>query len=155
MSSRLFNEVREKRGLAYSISSSVKALQDTGTLLVRAGVDNSKLVEAIDVIFAELTKIKSRGVSIDEFRRAKEYYLGQVLLGLEDTLDHMLWIGDSVLTRGHTRTLKEIIQKVNKIRAADIQRLAKDILQEKRYNLAIVGPIRGDQEKSLRELMGV
>jgi len=155
MSSRLFNQVREKRGLAYSISTSMKTFRDTGLFMVRAGVDNNKIVEAVDVIIKELKKIKRNGVTQDEFSRAKDYYLGQVLLGLEDTLDHMLWIGDSILLHNYTRTLKDIIQIITNIRIDDIRRVAVDIIHEKRFNLAIVGPVTDKQEENLNRLLHV
>ena len=155
MSSRLFDVVREKKGLAYSISSYVKSLSDTGMFMVRAGVDNHKIVEAMDVILKELRKIKRSGVRPGEFKRAKEYYAGQVLLGLEDTLDHMLWLGDALMTRDEPRTLQEVIEKVNEVTIADIERVAHDILQEKRFNLAIVGPVEETQKKQLSGLLGM
>jgi len=154
MSSRLFNEVREKRGLAYSISSGIKSLKDTGLLLIRAGVDNKKLVEAVNVILSELHKLKNNGVTNGEFIRAKDYYLGQVMLGLEDTLDHMLWIGESTICCNKTRKLQDIIKEVDKIKIGEVKRLAGQIFNEKRYNLAVVGPMVDSQEKELRSLMG-
>jgi len=153
MSSRLFNEVREKRGLAYSISSASKSLKDTGVFLVRAGVDNKKVVEAVDVILQELKKIRKNGVTKDEFKRAKDFYLGQVLLGLEDTLDHMLWLGESVSSFGKIITLEEVVNKINKINMLDIKRVANEVLREERLNLAIVGPLKDVQEKRLRALL--
>lgn len=153
MSSRLFDEVREKRGLAYSISSSVKSLQDTGMFMIRAGVDNKKIVKAVEVILKELTKIKDKGVLKDEFTRAKDYYLGQVLLGLEDSLEHMLWIGESMMSRNRLRTLKDVVEQVKKVKRDDIKRLARHILQENRFNLAIVGPLTDAQEKHLSRLI--
>jgi len=155
MSSRLFDEVREKRGLAYSIGSAVKYLKDTGMLLVRAGVDNTKLVQAMEVVLKELTKIKKTGVTQDEFKRARDFYLGQVLLGLEDSMDHMLWIGESTLSRDKIRTMPEIIKRVNKIKIEDLQRVAKMVLDTRRYNFAVVGPVKEDQERDLRQLLAV
>ncbi len=154
MSSRLFNEVREKRGLAYSISTSVKALSDTGMFMVRAGVDTQKLEQAVEVILKELEKIKRRGVSDSEFQRAKDYYKGQVLIGLEDTLDHMIWLGESVCAHDRIRTLEEIMGKINKIRMEDVSRVAKDVLQSPRYNLSLVGPISDAQKGALLRLVG-
>lgn len=155
MSSRLFDEVREKRGLAYSISSSAKAFKDTGLFLIRAGVDNKKIVEALEVILKELRKIRREGVTEGEFKRAKEYFLGQTLLGLEDTLDHMLWIGESTIALDRIRTLKEVISLVNKVHKAEIKRVAGQILIDNRMNLALVGPITEAQEKQLSILMGI
>ncbi len=155
MSSRLFDEVREKRGLAYSIGSAAKYLKDTGMFMIRAGVDNAKLLEAVEVILQELTKVKRSGVTVDEFQRAKDFYLGQVLLALEDTMDHMLWIGESTLTRDRMRTMDDIIKLVKKVRIEDIQRVAKVILDERHYNFSVVGPVKDDQEKRLNKLLGV
>ena len=155
MSSRLFNEIREKRGLAYSISTSVRYLNDTGMFQVRAGVDNQKIVPAVELILKELKKIKGQGVGSGEFTRAKEYYFGQVLLGLEDTLDQMLWIGESMLVYDHIRTMKEVIAAITKVKPDDIRRMAKTVLKEERFNLALIGALKEDQEKNLRSLMGV
>ena len=83
----------------------------------------------------------------------KDYYLGQVLLGLEDTLDHMLWLGESMTMRNQLRTLDEVVQRVKRIKIDDVQRVAKDILKEKQYNLAIVGPIQESQEEKLSKIM--
>jgi predicted Zn-dependent peptidase len=155
MSSRLFVEVREKRGLAYSIGSSAKQLHDTGVFMVRAGVDNQKVVGAMDLILKELKKVKENGVSQGEFIRARDYLLGQLMLGLEDTLDHMLWMGESVMAKDKIRSLKSVIAEFEKIKRSDIQRIAKDILKDNRYSLAIVGPVTNEQEKELSKLMQV
>jgi predicted Zn-dependent peptidase len=155
MSSRLFDEVREKRGLAYSIGSSVKYLKDTGLLMVRAGVDNAKLVDAVDVVLKALAKIKRSGVRLDEIKRAKDFYLGQVLLALEDTMDHMLWIGESTLTRDKMRTIQEVIKLVKGVMVEDIKRVAGVILDSRRYNFAVVGPVNDAQEKQLNRLLGI
>ncbi len=155
MSSRLFDEVREKRGLAYSIGSSVKYLKDTGLLMVRAGVDNTKVVNAVDIILKELAKIKRAGVRLDELKRAKDFYLGQVFLALEDTLDHMFWIGESTLTRDKIRSMDEIIKLVKAVMIEDVQRVAERILDERRYNFAVVGPVNDKQEKELGRLFKI
>jgi predicted Zn-dependent peptidase len=155
MSSRLFDEVREKRGLAYSISSSMKSFKDTGLFLIRAGVDNRKIIDALELILSVLKKIKRNGVARDEFTRAKDFYLGQVRLGLEDTLDHMLWLGESVLTHNRMRTLEEVVKEIKRIRIDDIQRVAIEVLNEQRFHLALVGPIQDKQEGALRDLLGV
>ncbi len=155
MSSRLFTEVREKRGLAYSISSSTKSLQDTGLFLIRAGVDNNKIVAALEVVLKELKKICLKEVHQDEFIRAKDYFLGQFLLGLEDTLDHMLWMGESLMTWDKVRSLEEIIKEVNQVKISDIKRVANEIFQAGHLNLALVGPLKDGQEKGIRSLFNV
>jgi predicted Zn-dependent peptidase len=155
MSSRLFNEVREKRGLAYSVSSGMKALDDTGMFMVRAGVDNSKIVPALDLILKVLKKTAKDGVTQDEFRRAKDYYRGQFLLGLEDTLDHMLWLGGVVISNDEVKTLKEAVERINAVTREDIKRVARHILAPNRLNTAIIGPISRQQEKELKQTIGV
>ena len=154
MSSRLFNEVREKRGLAYSISSSAKTLKDTGLFLIRAGVDNHKIVESVDVILKELRKIRREGVTDDEFKRAKDYFLGQSMLGLEDTLEHMLWIGESTISLDRIKTFKEVAALIKKVKKEDLRRVATDLIKDNRLNLALVGPLTDVQEKQLSALMG-
>ncbi|MDD5237247.1 MAG: pitrilysin family protein [Candidatus Omnitrophica bacterium] len=143
MSSRLFNEVREKKGLAYEIGTQVKFLQDTGAFLVHAGIDNKKVTLAIKLILKELTKVKKGFVRDDELKRAKEFYLGQLTLALEDNLDHMLWIGETVASLDKIFTWQEILKAVNKVSRSDIKRVAADILKEDRLNLSIIGPLTG------------
>jgi len=155
MSSRLFNVVREKHALAYSIQTSVKYLMDTGLFLVRAGVDNTKVVKAVDVILKELEKVRVAGVTRAEFSRAKEYLTGQTLLGLEDTMEHMLWIGESTMVRDRIQTAEEVIRAIKRVRIDDIQRVAARILDRNRCNITVVGPFQKDQEKQMRRLIGI
>ncbi len=155
MSSRLFVEVREKKGLAYSISSSVKTLHDTGVFIIRAGVDNRKIVEAVKLILAELNKIRTSLVSSNEFNRARDYLLGQLLLGLEDTMEHMLWIGEDLITRNKVRTIQHVVREFKKIKREDIIRVAKEVINPAKFRLSIVGPIKDEQEKQIRTLLGI
>jgi predicted Zn-dependent peptidase len=153
MSSRLFVEVREKRGWAYSISATAKSMHDTGVFLVRAGVDNQKIADTSGLILGELNKIKRNGVGHDEFVRARDYLLGQTLLGLEDTMEHMLWIGDTLISRNKVRTLRSVIRDFEKLTPDDIKRVANDILKPCRFNLAVVGPLTDGQQKALERLI--
>lgn len=145
MSSRLFNEVREKRGLAYEIGTLAKRFQDTGAFIVHAGIDNRKVEEALPLILAELAKAKDDPVSIDEFKRAKEFYLGQLLLALEDTLDHMLWLGESVAALNKPYTLEEIIKQVNQVKREDLREAARQVFKESHLNASLIGPLDGRQ----------
>ncbi|MCX5710659.1 MAG: insulinase family protein [Candidatus Omnitrophica bacterium] len=116
MSSRLFNELREDRGLAYEIGTGVKRFYDTGAFLVHAGIDNNNVIEAIRLILKELQQAKIGLVSDDEFKRAKEFYRGQMTLALEDTMDTMLWVGETTAALDKTYTLEELIKEINKVR---------------------------------------
>ena len=147
MSSRLFNEVREKRGLAYEIGTHAKRFQDTGAFIVHAGMDNRKVEEAIKLILQELEKVKRDLVTEGEFKRAKEFYLGQLMLALEDTLDNMLWIGESTSCLDKVYTLEEVIQEVGLVKRQDLRDVAQDILKEKSLNLALIGPLNDKKDK--------
>lgn len=153
MSSRLFVELREKNGLAYSVASANKTLQDTGVFLVRAGVDNNKVEKSVEMILKELDKIKTSVVSDGEFQRARDYVLGQLQIGLEDTMEQMLWLGEGVVMKDKIRRVVEVVKEVKKVTPADMKRVAKDILRENRYNLSVVGPLSSKQESGLRSLM--
>jgi len=155
MSSRLFAEIREKKGLAYSISSSSKSLHDTGLFLVRAGVDNRKVEEAISLILKELEKLTVRKISQGEFVRGKDYLLGQLLLGLEDTMDHMLWIGESLTARDKLRTLNDVIHSFSQITIDDLRRVSREVFDKSRINLSIVGPLNLQLNKQIKSLIEV
>ncbi len=155
MSSRLFVEVREKHGLAYSIVSSSKQLHDTGVFMVRAGVDNSKIVPALDLILSVLKKITAKPVTGDEFKRAKDYYKGQFLLGLEDTLDHMLWVGGAELSNDHIKTMEEAIKRIDAVTTKDIQGVARHILAPNRLNVALIGPLASSQESEIKKIISI
>ncbi|MFC1631973.1 M16 family metallopeptidase [Candidatus Omnitrophota bacterium] len=155
MSSRLFREVREVRGLAYSIGTSLKLLQDTGAFIVHAGIDNKRVLEALEVILAELRKIKKENIEKEELDRAKEYYMGQVMLALEDTSEHMLWLGENLISLNKFLYLQEVIRQVKKIQACDLTRLANQILQNRSLNLAIIGPLKENMESKIKQRLAL
>ncbi len=146
MSSRLFNEVREERGLAYDVGSGVRRYQETGAFVVSAGVDNKKVKEAIEVILKELEKISKEPVSADELRRAKDFYLGQLELGLENSMNQMLWAGENVVTLGRIRTVEEVLKRVEAVNPDHIRRVAQNLFKTSSLNLAIVGPSKSEKE---------
>lgn len=147
MSSRLFNQIREKEGLAYEIGTLVKLYQDAGAFVVHAGMDNRKVMDAFKLVLQELGRIKKALVSKDEFKRAKEFYLGQTKLALEDTLNHMLWIGETSATLDRTYSLSDIIKEVNKVTRDDLRKAAQYIFQEQKLNLALITPQRLSEDK--------
>lgn len=146
MSSRLFNELREKRGLAYEIGTHLKRFADTGAFIVHAGIPNKKVEEAIDLILGELNKVKKELVSEEELKRAKDFYLGQLMLGLEDTLEHMLWIGDSTISLDKTFSLREIIKEVNQVKKEQVKEISEQIFLDTKLNLALIGPLEGRKD---------
>ena len=148
MSSRLFNEVREERGLAYDVGSYVRRYHETGALIVSAGVDNKKAKDALEVILKELAKLTREPVTADELRRAKDFYLGQFDLGLENSMNQMLWLGEDQLTLGRCRTNEEVREKTEKVTAADVQRVAHELFMDSSLNLSVVGPLKSEKEFS-------
>lgn len=152
MSSRLFNEIREKKGLAYAISSHVKKLKDSGAFLVHAGVDSRNLLEATKVVFCELDKIKKQLVTDGELKRAKDFYLGQSEMALDDPLEHMLWMGDSLLGLGYMMTKQEVFKLIKRVSAADILRLSRDIFDWRRLCFAAVGPGASNAQDQIMNL---
>jgi hypothetical protein len=92
-------------------------------------------------------------VRLGEFERAREYFLGQFVLGLEDTMEHMMWIGESMIEKDRIRTLGEVVYRTNSLTAEDIRRVANDILKDKKLSLSVVGPLQDDQEKALEALI--
>ena len=151
-SSRLFDEIREKRGLAYEIGTGVKRLKDTGAFIVHVGVDNNKIVEVLKLIFGQLLRVKTERVAETEFKRAKEFSLGQLMLALEDTMDQMLWIGESTLSLDKIFSLKQVIQEVDKVQARDIEEVANLIFNKNDLNLALIGPLKDNEEQIKKEL---
>jgi predicted Zn-dependent peptidase len=152
MSSRLFNEVREKRGLAYEIGTVVKRFQDTGAFIVHAGIDNKKVYEALPLIFKELKKVVDNLVTVGEFNRAKEFYIGQLKLALEDTLEHMVWIGETTLMLDKTFSIADIVAEVRRVDRADLRQAAREIFNEKSINLSLIGPLGGAENKIRKTL---
>lgn len=140
MSSRLFTEVREKRGLAYSVHASVEKYPDTGYFVVQAGVEHGKLEKTVQTILAEFKKIKRTKVSARELEKAKSYIKGTMTLALETSDEVAGHAATSLINLGRVRTLEEVIKGVDKVSANDIQRVAQDILKTNGLNLAIIGP---------------
>lgn len=152
MSSRLFHELREKNALAYEIGTQVKRFQDTGSFIVHAGIDNKKVVGAVQLILKELKKTARNLITSDEFRRAKEFYAGQLKLALEDTLDHMLWIGEATVALDRTYALEDIIKEINRVKREDVRSVAQYIFKANNLSLALIGPIRDNQKNIYNQL---
>ncbi|MEY4747399.1 MAG: hypothetical protein RLZZ416_448 [Candidatus Parcubacteria bacterium] len=140
MSSRLFLEVREKRGLAYSVHSWVERYPDTGTFVVQAGVEHAKLEQTVKTILGEFKKIKRTKVSAAELAKAKQFIKGTMTLSLETSDEIAQHAASAMINIGRVRPLEEIIKGIDGVTAAEVQRVARDLLQTNRLNLAIIGP---------------
>ncbi len=139
MSSRLFTEIRVKRGLAYSVRTDLGIYQDTGNFVVRAGVDYNKILETVQVILDELKKIINHGVGQEELSRVKTFFAGKLSLDLEDSAEVAGWYGRQDLLINKIYSPEQKIKLINKINGQQIQRVAKDVFKTKRLCLAIIG----------------
>ena len=151
MSSRLFQEIREKQGLAYDVHSSVSMFQDCGALTVYCGVEPRKTEKAIGAILEQLKAFRN-GVPHKELVKAKELTKGRMLLRLEDSRSVAMWMGSQETLLGKVRTVDEVVEQVDAVSTRDIKRVAGDLIREDRLNLAVVGPYRSDRrfQKLLR-----
>ena len=153
MSSRLFHEVREIKGLAYEISTGLKHYTDTGAFFVNAGVDNKKLARSVDIIMKELRRIKKARVKDDEFRRAKDFYKGQLSMALEDTLTRMLWVGEKLIVNDINYNIDEVIDSIDLVTPDMIMELARKVFRENNMNVAIVGPLKKKDQSQIKSKM--
>jgi len=145
MSSRLFMEIREIRGLAYDVHSSVARYLDTGALVVGAAVDPKKADECIRAVRGELNTLRADRVPDAELTKAKEYIKGRILLRMEDSRAVSSWMGGQELLRREVRSIDDVVAAVEAVTAVDIQRVAQDVIQDQRANLAVVGPYRSQE----------
>lgn len=140
MSSRLFTEVREKRGLAYSVHAWTDKYPDAGSLVVQAGVEHGKLEKAVSTIVGELKKIRRGALDKRELDKAKAYLKGTLTLTLETSDRVAEHAATSVINLGSVRTLDEDIAGIDAVKIEDVQRVAKDLFRSEKLNLAIIGP---------------
>ncbi|MFZ5649093.1 MAG: M16 family metallopeptidase [Bacillota bacterium] len=140
LSSRLFQEIREQRGLVYSVYSYHSSYHDAGLFCVYAGLSKENVGPAMDLIFKEIKDIQQNGVTDLELRRAKDQLKGNLLLSLENVNTRMSRLGKSQLYLGKVVSPEEIVQKIEKVSAGDIIKLAGDKLDPKNFAIASVGP---------------
>ncbi len=152
MSSRIFLDIREKKGLAYSIHSYNRNFQDTGYLIVHGGVNTKRVCEAIQSILDEFNKLKKEKVSSKELKSAKEFIKGNFLLTMDDPSEVATFFGIQELLAPKTYSIEEYISEIDKITPQDIQRVANQIFKTEKLNLANVGPNKDKSkfEKILR-----
>jgi predicted Zn-dependent peptidase len=151
MSSRLFMEIRDKLGLAYSIHSFVEHLLDTGSITVTAGVDPEYLSVAIKAILEELGRMKSTVTPEPELVKAKELSKGRLLLRFEDSRSVAGWMGGQEILTGEIISVEEVVSIIDAITAEDVQQMAERMLVGEKLRLAVVGPI--SEEESLEDLL--
>ena len=140
MSSRLFQEVREKRGLAYSVYSYRALFADTGTFAIYAGTTPQNAETVIDIAMSEVDSIVKNGVTQAEFDRAKGHVRGSLVLASEDPGSRMNRLGKQQLTTGEILSIDELIERFDRIQMDDVARVADMVLGSGRFQVTVVGP---------------
>jgi predicted Zn-dependent peptidase len=155
MSSRLFSEIRERRGLAYSVRTGTEFYSDSGYLTTTAGIKRGHEEEAARLIVEAYRRITLEKVSTEELSRAKDLLKGRLALGLEASDDIANWYGHQAIMRRHYLTPDDFSRALDQITSADLQRAAKKIFVTEHLNLALIGPIDKKQEKSFYKILNL
>jgi predicted Zn-dependent peptidase len=140
MSSRLFQEVREQRGLVYSIYSYATQYSETGSFSIYAGTAPKRAHEVLSIVRDELDRVIADGLTEEELERGKGHLKGSLVLGLEDTSGRMSRLGKSELTSGEILSIDEIVRRVDEVTDTDVQAVAKEVLGGGPRALALIGP---------------
>ncbi len=152
LSSRLFQEIREQRGLVYSIYSYHSSYYDTGLFCIYAGLSKKNVEPALELIFKELKAIRNQGISKEELRRAKDQLKGNLLLSLESVSTRMSRLGKSQLYLGKILTPEDIVEKIEQVKVDDIFDLVAARFDPANFSIASVGP--WDDYLSMEKIIG-
>jgi predicted Zn-dependent peptidase len=145
MSSRLFQNVREKRGLAYAVFSGLSAYRDAGSMTIYAGCANDAVSELIDVVIVELRRMKDEPLSEVELQRAKDHLKGSLMLNLESTSSRMSHLARQEIYFDRQFSLDETLEGVERVTRDDIQRVARDLFGEDALAATVLGAVNGLQ----------
>ena len=152
MSSRLFQEIREKRGLAYSVYSYSQQFAGSGIFGIYAGCQPQKVYEVLAITRDLLADVAANGLRDEELERAKGQARGGLVLGLEDTGSRMSRIGKSELMFGDLKTIDEMLAEIDAVTPEDVRGVASTILG-KRPTLAVIGPFKGRAASKFQEVV--
>ncbi len=153
MSSRLFLEVREKRGLAYHIGCHFAPYTDCGFFAVYAGLKLEKINEGLQIITAELERITKELITDDELKKGKEMVRGRLALASESTNFLAQYFGTKFVLDREIETFEEYLKNIDKVTREDVQAVAKELFKKEKYNLQIIAPLK-DAEKFVKILEG-
>ncbi len=146
MSSRLFISVRERHGLAYYIRTGSENNTDSGNLMTQAGVDHKNIEKVIDLILKEYKSFKNKLITKEELQKTKDYIKGNMALSLESSDSQASFYAGQEILEEKILTPDEIFKKIDQVSVNDIKKVAIDIFQPQKLNLAVIGPIK-DKEK--------
>jgi predicted Zn-dependent peptidase len=154
MSSRLFQNVREKRGLAYAVFSGLSAYRDAGAMTIYAGCANEAVGELIDVVVSEIRRLKDEAMSVDELRRAKDHLKGSLMLGLESTSSRMSNLARQEMYFDRQLTLDETLRGVEAVTHDDVQRVTDALFAPAGLAATVLGAVNGLEIPRERLLLG-
>ena len=141
MSSRLFQNIREKRGLAYAVSSGLVSYRDGGAVTIYAGCDTDAVREVIDLVVAELQDLRDRPIAGEELQRAKDHLKGSLVLSLESTSSRMSNLARQEIYFGRQFTLDDTLRGVARVTSDDVQRVARDLFPPGGLAATVLGPV--------------
>lgn len=145
MSSRLFFEVREKRGLAYAVRTRLESFVDTGSLVTQAGLRSDKTKIALEIILHEYDRVMQEKVGVDELKKAKEMMRGQLVLGLEETNSMAMFVAAQSLLEKEILNPEEILERVEAVTAEELQTVAQELFVPSRRAAVLLGPQRSSR----------
>lgn len=151
MSSRMFLNIREAKGMCYYISTSTDNYMDAGILSTRAGVDQARLHEAITLIRHEYDVCAKDGITKEELKRGKDYLKGKITLSLEDSEERAHFYGKQQLLYPHVRDIQEYMEEIDRVTLEQVNALAKTLLTTEKLRLAVIG--KEDNKKTLLGLL--
>lgn len=141
-SSRMFDQIREQRGLAYYVYTDSDKFSDHGYLATVAGVHNDKVMEAVQLILKEYKKISEKSVSFSELKKAKEFMKGRLAMSLEKSDEKAFFYGMQEINKGKILTPNEINNRISEITPSQIMAVSRDIFKNQNLNLSLVGPFK-------------
>jgi predicted Zn-dependent peptidase len=151
MSSRLFQHIREERGLAYAVFSNLTTYTDAGAITIYAGCATEKVHEVVDLTLVELRALRETAVPAEELQRAKDHLKGSLMLSLENTSSRMSQLARQQMYFGRQFTLDELLGGIDRVSAGDVQRVASDLFRDGAPVATVVGP-KLDGELTLEQL---
>ncbi len=147
MSSRLFQEIREKRGLAYSVFSYSSLFNESGAFVIYAGTNKKNLQKVVDLILEQIYSLADKEPQSEELEKAKNQIKSQLVLSLESTSARMMRLGRSVMAEQKILTIDEVIKKINEVNAEKIKNLAQKLFKPSRIVLTAIGPLKESEVK--------
>lgn len=140
MSSRMFLNVREAQGLCYYVNTTIDSYLDTGSFATRAGVDTTRIQDAIQAILKEFSNIKGETISPEELTKGKEYLKGKMILRLEESENYASLLAEEELLTDEIKDLQEILKEIDSVTSQDIEDFTNEFFKEENLHLTVIGP---------------